>query len=188
MMGNRAVPKQPCPYGGCGCPDEVWFWGWYHREGREILEALGVDSFRLRRFKCCACGRTYSWRPPFLAFARHLVAQAYQRPFKSWALGCRSSYTGVWHELGESGIKAFRRVLNDRLSELRGRMRRELGIQQAPRLEPLSLQRQKLWYLIRHVSRKLRRVHKAPRLSCQTLFLALARHRCDHSSYRLSST
>ncbi len=150
----------------------------------------------IRRFRCSRCGRTFSWRPPFLAFGRRLAAVVYQRAFKAWALGRRRGSrqdSASWHELGLAGRKSFFQHLTRRLDELLSRLEGELARRTAPPCGavtphvPRQLGRQRLWHLSRRLARMLVDPTMEPRLACHLVFMSLALHP-DGVCYSLKST
>lgn len=164
------IPKRPCPYEDCGC-SEVWYWGWYEREEGSLPLGDGdgaAGAILLRRFKCTACGRTFSWRPLFLLFGRRYAALFYQLKFKSWALGQCVAGHGGWCDLGEAGRKAFSRFLGSRAAEFLDRL--------GTKVEPAG-RRMKMWQLARQFVRSLLSAQqRPPSLSIHLVCLALARH------------
>lgn len=173
---KQAVARRPCPYEDCRCA-KVWFWGWHERKEGSI--PLDVDEvcgpIPLRRFWCTQCARTFSWRPPFLVFARRLAANAYQQCLKNWALGRRGS-SSEWHELSSSGRKSFLARVS--------RVGRALLQRLSPGLlcEP---DRRRIWFILRCTAARLRR-NDSFRQPIHVLSLSLARHP-DGTCYLLSS-
>lgn len=170
---KEAIPKQCCPYVGCRC-QEVWYWGWYERQEGSIPfgdEEIPVDPIDLRRFLCRGCGKTFSYRPPFLLFGRRLAALTYQRLLKGWCTGTSQAVTGACWELGEAGRKAFRHSLTQRCPEALERLKEWLQIspsQPAPGASP----RERLWLLARQLVKRVHRFQLPIHLVC----IALARH------------
>ena len=148
----------------------------------------------IRRFRCCACARTFSWRPVFLVFGCRYVATAYQREFKAWALGRdRQRKSMPWYELGQAASDAFRQRLGDGLMALRQRLRTALVGESVPGPQtenvPSQKSRLQLWHLARRAAQHLneKRPDQPPRLSCYLLCLALARLRGHRGRYHLES-
>jgi hypothetical protein len=159
------VPRQPCPYEGCGCR-KVWYWGWYKRKAGSVPFDDGESAsgpIPLRRFRCTKCRRTFSWRPPLLIFGRRFAAVVYQQALKEWALRGSRRFSGGegWHEPGPASRKAFFR----RLDELLG------GLGTA-----MAAARQRLWQRLRRLARTQSRVHGVPRLAVHCLAILWARH------------
>ena len=168
-LGKEAVSRKPCPYEDCGS-HEVWFWGWFRRKGGAIpLDFDEVaDSIPIRRFKCQTCLRCFSWRPPFLAFARRYAAVTYQRALKAIALS-RTLSRGSWYEVGLAGFKSFRQALQPhRLAQRLS----DWPVKDWP----------KLWFWLRH---RARTAPEPSQLAIHILCLGLARHRDDGTRYSL---
>lgn len=170
------MPRQPCPYEGCGCSiDQVWFWGWYFREDGYIplSEWEFAEGLKLRRFMCTGCGRTFSWRPAFLAYGRRLAALIYQQALKDWAYRRRRRWEqNPWCDVSPSAYYALGRRLRETIPEPPGQA---------------TLSRQHLWQLLRGVAKQITLSTRQPRQAIHVLFIALARHR-DGTLYRLSSS
>ena len=177
---KRAVSKRACPYQGCdGESCHVWYWGWYERlEGGIPLEVDQVcGAIPLRRFYCSKCGRTFSWRPAFLVYARRLAAVTYQQCLKNWALGRKRTSSG-WYELGASGQKAFLREVRRQLLSLLQRLGSALPAEPDPFF---------LWFSLRRKAAQDRNRGNLSRQSIHLLCIALAR-RADGALYLLSSS
>lgn len=166
---------QPCPYEGCICT-EVSYWGWYERkEGCLPLDGgtSAAGAIPIRRFRCSGCGRTFSWRPPFLVFGRRYAAVFYQMALREWCLGRRGADGRAWYEPGPTGRRAFFRLLTRRFGFLLGRLgeARE-GLPPHDRAD--SEERRSLWNLARGSARDPRDRQDRSRLAIHPLCMALA--------------
>src|SRR4029077_15288451 len=78
------------------------------------------DPLPIRRFKCCDCGRTFSWRPFFLVFLHRFTAAAYQQFLDTQASD------GDWWQPGAGAIEAVRARLFRAARPLTERLERYL--------------------------------------------------------------
>lgn len=185
------MAKRPCPYEGCGCRD-VWYWGWYEREegcipfGDEGESVAG--RIPIRRFRCPACERTFSWRPRFLLFGRRFAALYYQRAFRDWAQGRPPRASGAWCEPERSGWRAFWRFLTQRRHELLRRLKEEASWPaSASTRTPEPEERRRVWEVARRRVRALAGPpERRPPLSIHLVCVALAPHPHD-ARYALTS-
>lgn len=173
-LGKEAIPHQPCPYEDCGCSvDKIWFWDWFYRQDGSIplSDSEFAKGLKLRRFMCTGCWRTFSWRPPFLAFGRRLAALVLQQALRDQAYGCRRRWERhEWWEPSPRAYQALGRAL--------------LG---SPESDPgqARLSRLALWRQLRHLAHCMTLWTRQPRMAIHILCISLARHR-DGTRYRLS--
>lgn len=174
-LGKEAVPRQPCPYEDCGCGiDEIWHWGWFFRLDGAIplSENAFAKDLKLPRFMCTRCWRTFSWRPPFLAFGRRLAALVLQQALKDQAYGRRRRWErNEWYEPNPSIYQELGRTLQAAI----------------PEAEPgqARLSRLVFWHQLRHLAHRMTLSTRQPRMAIHILCVSLARHR-DGTRYRLS--
>jgi hypothetical protein len=129
----------------------------------------------IRRFKCCDCGRTFSWRPGFLAFGHRFTAAAYEQFLQA------QSRSGDWWEPGTAATQAVRDRLRRAAPELTERLERHLK-------RPLSGRTDAghVIDLARHIASQQQLTLEESRYSCHVLFLAIASTRA-HASYSLTA-
>jgi hypothetical protein len=165
--GRDSVRKQPCPYEDCGC-ERVWYWGWFERKEGSIPYGDGSisNAIPIRRFRCSACGRTFSWRPHFLVRWRRFAAIAYEQAFKDWAFerhpGIRSL---AWCAPGAAARKRLRRQWEQRAAEFFRRSE----------VSSLPLRGQ-LRQAIRNIAYTMLPTIEKSRFSSHYLLIAFARH------------
>ncbi|MGH9071787.1 MAG: hypothetical protein ACRDX8_11625 [Acidimicrobiales bacterium] len=164
-----------CAYQDCK-GGSIWYHGWYERkEGALPFEGgTGVcGPLPIRRFMCCGCGRTFSWRPLFLVFLHRLVALAYQR-----MLADQSG--GDWWEPGAAAIEAVRRRLCQAAASLIVRLESHLQRELSGRVDlPHALD------LAHDIAKDQVTSDEEPRYACHILFLAIACTRA-HAAYKLT--
>jgi len=125
---------------------------------------------------CCDCGRTFSWRPWFLAFGHRFTAVAYEQFLLA------QSRSGDWWQPGAQATQAVRARLRQRAQRLTERLEAYLG-------RPPSG-----WTHIGHVVDLAKTIASQqpstpnkPRYACHVLFLAIASTRA-HAPYSLTAT
>ena len=177
---RHCVPKPTqCPYVGCN-GHHIWYHGWYHRKAENLPTEEGqvAGLVAIRRFKCCTCHRTFSWRPPFLGFRqRYLVAT-----YVAFLEGVRRRRRGgEWWQPSAGAIQTLQRRLRVAAQGLVKRLEEYLKL-------PLSKgdTLADVFRLARDVARQAS-TPDHPRTFCHILFLALATFRSP-SLYALTAT
>jgi hypothetical protein len=129
----------------------------------------------IRRFKCRDCGRTFSWRPWFLAFGHRCTSAAYEQFLQA------KSRCGDWWRPGAEATQAVRERLRQSAQRLTERLEQHLG-------HPLSGQTDAghVLALAKDIADHQPSTPKEPRYSCHVLFLAIASTRA-HARYSLTA-
>ncbi|MHB2018755.1 MAG: hypothetical protein ACYCW6_17540 [Candidatus Xenobia bacterium] len=131
----------------------------------------------IRRFKCADCRRTFSWRPPFLAFGHRYPVAAYELFVHN-----HSSRGGDWWQPDASARKAVRRRLRSQASRVTARLETQLGRPPSGRADFPEMLRLAQDVAAQQASPDA----EHPRCSCHVLFLAMACTR-SHTSYCLTA-
>lgn len=101
----------------------------------------------IQRFRCCECGRAFSWRPAFLVFGRSYIAVAYQKALQAMALNQRLGTKQAWYELSRPARRAFRRYVMRRLDRLLSRLEYLAGVRPLGLNASEAQKKHRLWTL-----------------------------------------
>jgi len=166
-----------CAYDECrGC--QIQYHAWYYRKGGAIPcgdKGNPSGPLPIRRFKCRGCGRTFSWRPWFLAFARRYMAAAYEQLLQA------KSRSDDWWRPGAKATQAVRERLRRAAQRLTARLETHLGLQRSGRIDTGYVLN-----LARTIASQQPSTPSKPRYACHVIFLALARTRA-RADYSLTA-
>jgi hypothetical protein len=129
----------------------------------------------IRRFKCRDCGRTFSWRPWFLAFGHQFTAAAYEQFLLA------RSRIGDWWRPGADATQAVRSRLRQAAQRLTERLETHLGRPPSGRSDTGHVLN-----LAKDIVSQQPSTPSEPRYSCHILFIATARTRA-HARYSLTA-
>lgn len=163
---TRCVEKpETCVYENCKGGGSIQYHGWYRRKGTGIPCGEGdvgvAGPIWIRRFKCCTCGRTFSWRPWFLAFGRQFMAAAYEA-----ILEPKSRDTGDWWTPSTAARQKLRRQLRHVSEKVIRRLEAYCPVQPSRGFDTATV--------LLSLAETARQHPEQPRYSSHILFLTLA--------------